>query len=268
MSTEQSLTVDQTKLAMEDLNDKTILNSYPKIERRLADPVVYGQHVGLLSFVPAKGATPNERGIYGYAKLRGNFEDDERADKHAEKIIREVDSYHRIFHAHVGKPFPLVDGSTYSSEVRDIDLKKDINESYSEDVKKKREQEQKDIEDIQRREQELLDDVKRVEQPTDDVYTSLRVKKAQLTWTYAETEKKMINMCTLIAKARKEIEDMEASNPELRNVYMKKYIDAQKAIGASEERIRNDTSFMKYMVEDISLPAVDKEYENLFGKSD
>ena len=31
------------------------------------------QRIGLLSFVPAKGATPNSKGIYGFAKMRGNL---------------------------------------------------------------------------------------------------------------------------------------------------------------------------------------------------
>ena len=31
------------------------------------------QNIGLISFVPAKGATPNDNGVFGFAKLRGNF---------------------------------------------------------------------------------------------------------------------------------------------------------------------------------------------------
>ena len=123
------------------------------------------------------------------------------------------------------------------------------------------------MEEIKQREKELLDDVKKdqeSEQNREDVYTTLRVKKAQLAWTYIETEKKLQQMCGLIAKTRREIEELEQRQPELKTTYYKRYVEARKQAGLSVSADTVDTSFMKYLVEDVSIPAVDAEYKKLF----
>jgi predicted S18 family serine protease len=125
---------------------------------------------------------------------------------------------------------------------------------------------EKEIEEIKEREKTLLEDVKKTEENRDDHYTTLRVKKAQLTWTYAETEKKMVQMCGLIAKARHEIEELDKVYPELKDVYYQKYMDARRQAGFTSEKATNDQSFMKYLVEDIKLPSVEAEYQRLFGE--
>ncbi len=40
------------------------------VNRRYIDPPVEGQNLGLLSFIPAQGATPNQKGFYGYVASR------------------------------------------------------------------------------------------------------------------------------------------------------------------------------------------------------
>jgi hypothetical protein len=88
----------------------------------------------------------------------------------------------------------------------------------------------------------------------------------QLTWTYAETEKKLHQMCGLIAKARHEIEELDKVYPELKTTYFQKYMDARKQAGLSSSKFEQDQSFMKYLVEDLKLPAVEAEYQRLFGQ--
>lgn len=256
------LTDSQTNDAMKALNNTSFVDRFPEVERRFADPAIDLQRIGLISFVPAKGAKPNEQGIYGFAKLRGNYANEDEANARAEQLIRNVDSYHQIYHTFVGRPFPLTESSDFSKEVVKVDLQKQTSDTMAEDVRKKRDKEQKDIEEIKEREKNLLEDVKKTEENKDDRYTTLRVKKAQLVWTYAETEKKMKQMCGLIAKARKEIEDLDREYPDLKNTYYEKYMEARRQAGLPKD----DNSFMKYLVEDIQLPAVEAEYEKLFGK--
>jgi hypothetical protein len=258
---------EQTVKALEELNTKDFVMKFPRVERAFADPTLDLQRIGLISFIPAKGAKPDEKGVFGFAKLRGNFQTMAEADQRAEFLVQNHDSYHKIYHTYVGRPFPITLSSDYSKEVKEVDLQKDIKEANSDVVKKMREKEQKDIEEIQKKEEELLEDVKKIEEPTEDVYTTLRVKKAQLTWTYSETEKKLKQMRTLIANARKEIEDLEAKDSSLKHIYLKKYIDARKKAGLSTTITSKDETFMKYLVEDLKLPEVDKEYERLYGKN-
>lgn len=260
------LTDVQVSDAMKELNVSSYVERFPQVERRYADPPVELQKVGLISFVPAKGATPNEKGVYGFAKLRGNFASEQEANEQAERLIRNVDSYHQIYHTYVGRPFPLTQSSEYSKEVNQVDLQKEMASAMSDDIRKKREKEQKDIEEIKNREKELLEDVKKTEENRDDHYTTLRVKKAQLTWTYAETEKKMKQMAGVIAKTRYEIEELDRTHPELKDLYFNKYMDARRQAGLSTDKIDAGNNFIKYMVEDLHLPAVEAEYQRLYGE--
>lgn len=258
------LTDREISFAVQELNNTSFTERFPKAERRYADPPLDLQKIGLISFVPAKGATPNDKGVYGFAKLRGNFASEAEANTHAENLIRNVDSYHQIYHTYVGRPFPITSSSDFSKEVSTVELQRQVAESYGEDVKKKREKEQKDIEEIQNREKALLEDVKKEEEPTDDRYTTLRVKKAQLIWTYSETSKKLKQMVNLIAKARYEIEQLEIANPDLKTNYYNKYVEARKAANLPVDKDTVSQSFMKYLVEDLHIPEVDEEYRNMY----
>jgi hypothetical protein len=258
------LTESQAMEAMKELNNNAFVERFPQVERRFTDPPINMQKIGLISFVPAKGAKANEQGIFGFAKLRGNFATEAEADEQAERIVRNVDSYHQIYHTYVGRPFPLTVSSDYSASVNRVDLQQATTSAMSNAVKEKREKEQREIEEIKNREQELLDDVKKTEENRDDHYTTLRVKKAQLTWTYLETEKKLEQMAGLIARARREIEELDEKYPELKDTYYNKYMEARKQAGLNTDRIESGQNFIKYMVEDVNIPSIDKEYDRLY----
>ena len=263
-STASPLAESDAVEAMNSLNITSYTRRFPEVERRYADPAIDLQKIGLISFVPAKGATPNEKGVYGFAKLRGNFGTETEANERAEYIIRNIDSYHEIYHCYVGRPFPITSNNTeYCKEVSRVDLQKQMTTSISEDVKKKREKEQREIEEIKNKEKELLEDVK-TEEKKEDRYTTLRVKKAQLTWTYLETKKKLSQMTGLIAKCRKEIEDMDKTDLNLQKIYYDKYIEARRQAGLTEDKARDADNFIKYMGEDVAIPEVEEEYKRLF----
>ena len=95
------LTREQTIEAAKELNITSFVEKFPRIDRTYADPPVNLQNYGLISFIPAKGSTPNEDGIYGFAKLRGNFNSEMESSQRAETIIKTVDSFHKIYTTYV-----------------------------------------------------------------------------------------------------------------------------------------------------------------------
>ena len=62
--------------------------------------------------------------------------------------IRTVDSYHKIFTAFVGKPFPATTSSRFAADTNEIDIKKKVTEVISKDIKRQRLEEKKEIEEI------------------------------------------------------------------------------------------------------------------------
>ena len=120
------LTDEQTVAAMTTLVDTKALSHFPRHERSLADPDIPNQVVTLFSFVPCKGATPDEDGFYGFAKIRGSHPTVEEANERAEDLIRNVDSYHKIYYTYTGRPFPCTTSSKYSREATEVDIRKKV----------------------------------------------------------------------------------------------------------------------------------------------
>lgn len=255
---------EQTGNAMKELNVTSFTDKFPRVDRTYADPPIPLQRIGLVSFVPAKGATPNQDGVFGFAKLRGNYDNPIEADQRAEFLIKNVDSYHKIYHAYVGRPFPITFSSKYSAEVSEVDIRKNITENISANIKQIKQDEEKEIRDMKEREENLLaesEKAKRGEKAVDsepyDEYVTLAVKKAQLTWTYLEHMKKMDEVRGIIIRTRKQLADLDIEHPEFRQNYFKKYQDARKKSGL-DDKVRNDQdNFIKYMVEDTKLPGID-----------
>ena len=235
--------------AMKENNNKTFTHQFLAVEKKYADPVDPIQRIGLFSFVPAKGATPNEKGVYGFAKIRGNYATEQEADERAEFLIRNIDSYHQIYHTYVGRPFPLTTSSDYSGEKKEINLREEAAESISANIKTKRQNEKKEIQEIHEREKQLLQETKKEEDDDPmDHYITLRVKKAQLTWTYLETQRKMTEVKDIIIKTRNQLNDMENTSAEYKDKYFKKYCEARAKSGL--DNASHQENFMKFMVED------------------
>jgi hypothetical protein len=251
-SSDGALTADETKEAFADLNNTDYIRNYPSTDRTYADPPLSMQTIGLVSFIPAKGATPNKNGVYGFAKLRGNFSTTIEADQRAEYLIRNADSYHQIYHTYVGRPFPMTASSKYSAETKEIDIRKEAAESISDSIKKRKKADRREVEEIKEREKRLKEDVSKDEDPYDR-YITLRVKKAQLTWTYLEHQKKMAEVKDLIINARKDISELDEEHEDFKHNYFKKYMDARKEAGIKESKDESADNFMKYMVEDVDL---------------
>ena len=236
----------QVESAKEELINKDHPNIYPIQERAFADPSVEDQDYCLVSFVPSVAATPDKDGIYGMVKVRGSFNSLEKCDKRAEFLIRNVDSVHKIYVAGVGKPFPITNVSTYSKDINKIK----IQEKLTEELKHEKSKEEKELAEMKEREEAILaENEKPMEERTvdpEEQYITNRVKKAQLTWTYINTMKKLKDMETNIISAREEIAKLDESNPEFKDSYLERYNAALKSVNLTQET----DSFVMYLEND------------------
>ena len=247
------LSNEETVEAMKELNITSFVDKFPKVDRTFADPPVNMQNYGLFSFIPAKGSSPNENGVYGYAKIRGSYQSELEASQRAEYLIRNVDSYHKIYHTYIGRPFPLTESSSYSADVSEVDIKKDMSKNISHSIKDKKEDELKEIREIQQREKNLIEESKREEVDPYDEYITQRVKKAQLVFTYLEHQKKMEEVMEIIIKTRKIITEMDETHPTFNESYYEKYMQARKDAGITEDIKEAQDNFIKFLVEDVDL---------------
>jgi len=249
--------------ANKELNNTSFIDKFPRVDRTYADPSLPMQYIGLISFTPAKGATPNENGVFGFAKLRGNFASEIDANQRAEYLIRNVDSHHQIYHTYIGRPFPITTSSQYSAKTEEIDIRKEMTKSISENVREKKEDDQKQMKDMIEREEKLKEDVKKEEADPYETYITSRVKKAQLSWTYLEHMKKMNEIKGIIIKTRKEVEDMDKEFPEYKDQYFEKYMKARKDAGIKDLKAEEiNDNFIKFMVEEAILPGIDDVEDN------
>ena len=243
--------------AMAELNISSFVEKFPKMDRVYSDPQIPMQLYGLISFTPAKGATPNADGVFGFAKLRGNYATQVESDQRAEFLIRKVDSYHKIYHTYVGRPFPITFSSKYSAETTEIDIRKEMADTISSDIKANKDSDQKTIEEIRSREEKLLQESKNLEDDPLETYITLKVKKAQLEWTYLEHIKKLKEIQTIILATRATLVDMDSEHPEFITKYFEKYMTARTEAGFKEET--PEKSFISYMGENVKLPGLDGE---------
>lgn len=247
------LTNSETQHAMEDLNNRSFVEKFPKVDKTYADPAIAMQLYGLISFTPAKGATPNENGVYGFAKLRGNYGTDIEANQRAEYLIRNYDSYHQIYHTYVGRPFPITVSSKYSAETSEVDIRKETSKSISQNVRDKKDEEEKAMREIKEREEKLLEESRTDEIDPYDEYITLRVKLAQLSWTYLEHQKKMAEVKEIIIKTKKDVKTLDEKHPTFIDSYFEKYMKARKDAGLEESKMDLEANFVKYMLEDAPL---------------
>jgi len=250
---EAPLSAEETEVAMTVLNNTDFTDKFRVVDRTYADPPIPLQTIGLISFYPAKGASPNENGVFGFAKIRGNYATELEASQRAEFLIRNVDSYHPVFHTYVGRPFPITTSSKYSAETDEIDIKKEATKAISTSIKDKKDEEMKTIAEIKEKEEKLIAESKREEVDPYDEYITQRVKLAQLQWTYLEHKRKMAEVKEVIIKTREVVKNMNEEYPQYKDTYYEKYMNARKEAGIKEDESDRQANFIKFMVEDADL---------------
>ena len=262
------LTENEVDDAMKELNNDAFVRKFPRVDRTYADPPISMQNIALLSFVAAKGATPNEKGVFGFAKIRGSYATETEAGQRAEFLIRNVDSFNKIYHTYVGRPFPITLSSEYSSETSEIDIRRQTTETISNHVKEKKLEEQKIVRDMKDKEERLLEESKKntesnatqgpAETDPYEEYITLRVKKAQLTWTFLEHLKKLHEVRDIIIKTRKDVNKLDKLHPTFKDNYFQKYMEAREKTGLDRQVTKEgQDNFIKYMVEDVLIPTID-----------
>lgn len=257
-ATAPALTESETNAAVQVMIDTSSLR-FPRIIKRFSDPEILGQKYGNVTWVPAKGVKPNDRGIYGVFKLRGNYATEDEAKMAAAVILKNTDSYHKIHTVFVGQPKPLSNDEKYSKNVSKVDLKKDIKEIMNHSVKEKRASEKRKVKEIKDREQLLREDTGNDHIDPLDRYIELRVKKAQVAWTFLKNEEKLLEMKNIIIKARKQMVQLEKKHPTVRNKYLEKYKQAARDSGVIDSERKEDgfesakqkDTFLKYIDQDI-----------------
>lgn len=243
----------QASKALQEHNITSFIEKFPAVDRTFQDPPVPMQNIGLISFIPAKGAKPNENGVFGFAKLRGNYASELESNQRAEYIIRNVDSYNKIFHTYVGRPFPITVSSQYSSVTEEIDIRKEATSTISNSIKDKKDIEQQQINEIKEREKKLIEESKNDEVNPYDEYITLKVKLAQISWTYLEHQKKMTELKDIIFKTRLSLTELDDAHPDYKNTYFDKYMEARTNAGIKESSEEAQDNFIKYLVQDADL---------------
>jgi hypothetical protein len=254
-STISPLSEEETEKALPVLSRTEGLELYRSIDRRYADPEIPGQKYCLVSFIPSKGAKPDSDNIYGMMKVRGVYATEEEANERAEFIIRNTDSLHEIFHAFVGRPFPVTTKTGFENEIQTIDIRQKTVDLISQDILSKKCQEKKEMEELQDKEKILLEESKRAQEgvPEDpfETYITNQVKRAQLLWTYRETQKKMEQMKESFKSAQILIQELDKEHPSFHNDYREKYMKARRDAGIPD----SDESFIQYL--GLDLPPED-----------
>lgn len=244
------LSPEETKHAFETLNKKNTA-LFSRVVRSNTDPAIPGQHIGLITFVPASGAVPSKDGIFGYCKLRGNFQTSDDASHHAKDLISKIDSYHPIMHTLVGGFFPLWDDtSKVPVDTEEINvLNKDIDETISNNIKKIKQTDEQQIREIREREKKLLEESRRDPKDIDplEIYIETRVKYAQLCWGYNEHGKKRDEIKKVASKTLTEIQEFDNSNPSLSKQFLKKYMDARADAGIKETDSEGEKNFIAFL---------------------
>ena len=143
--------------------------------------------------------------------------------------------------------------SKYSAETTEVDIRKQTTESVSQNIKEKRNDEQQAMREIKDREEKLLQESKKEEIDTYDDYITQRVKLAQLSFTYLEHQKKMVEVKDIIIKTRKVLKELDEEFPDYQNSYYDKYMQARKDAGLKESKMDADANFIKFLVEDADL---------------
>jgi hypothetical protein len=265
----RTLTETEVSEAMKALNNTSFTEKFPRVDRTYADPPIPMQNIGLFSFTPAKGATPNEQGVFGFAKVRGNYATPMEADQRAEFIIRNVDSYHQIYHLYVGRPFPITSSSEYSAETSEIDIRREATKTVSSHIKQQKDEEQKEVREMKEREEKILAESKKAREDDGnsavvggdpyEKYITLSVKKAQLSWTFLEHLKKLKEVRDIIIKTRKEIAELDNEHPDFRDKYFDKYMKAREDAGLDTNIREEQDNFIMYMVEEAVIPTIDTD---------
>jgi hypothetical protein len=228
------LTNEQLKEARSDLVVNMTKN-YPTLDRYFCDPEIRGQTYAVCSFIPSSGSKPDKDGVYGMMKVRGVYPTIKDAEERSDYIIRNVDSYHKLYIPFVGRPFPITESLKYAEETTEVNLKEKIKDNITNDIKKKSKEEKAIFEELEKRKKEfeLLSETSNIEDLDD--YITAMVTRANMDSLIDDLTKKIENYNRIKDKSIHYTTEAEKEHPQYRKVYVEKYIDRCTQVGITEE---------------------------------
>jgi hypothetical protein len=205
---------------------------YKQRETVYADPPYKNQAYCLFSWVPSANSLPDENGVYGMMKFRGAFDSEDDMNTRAEFLVNHCDSFHRIYHAPIGRPLPMTLNEEY---VRDIKFAK---QSSTDDdiihtsIKKDQENEvnvQKELHDRMKIIKEEETTAPKVE-PLDE-YIQNKVKIAFNMAAVDNFMRQIEKAKSVIRIAHDCVLTCDLENPEFCNKFLDKYNETRSSVG-------------------------------------
>jgi len=246
----------------EALND--LLKPYPRVDRVWSDPTYNNQNFFLFSFVPSAKAIPDEKGMFGVFKVRGVFSTQNEMNTRAETIIRDIDSYHTIYHSIMGRAHPITpDPEKFVRENTEVDIKSMTGSLINEAVKQARDKEQKEIQEGNQRQKDYLtgDRKEVVDNAEIDEYTEKKVKRANLIFAILDLKTNIRKFKKSLRETVKSLSELNRKNPAYERDYMARYRKASEEAGIPE----TDNTIIKYMTGEVPFDIQDTEEERLMA---
>jgi len=207
--------------------------TYPKIVRTMTDTPINNQTIGNVSFMlfsePKK--TKNGHPIYGFLKLRGNWNSEPQATFEASKIIREVDSKYPVKLAPVGYWVPITEDEESAKTKTDVRMKEEELQLRDEAVKEKEAESRRVQRELHEKSEELKHGGDIYDDPTSLKYYSMRmVTSLRLKEEYDRLEKQLSGMKVTMNKVHKELSDIESKYNSYKDDWVECYnIERQKS---------------------------------------
>lgn len=241
------------------------IQEYPKVVRRMEDPRLVGQDVGLLSFMLFKEPKKLSTGkyAYGFVKLRGNYGSVDTAKAEATKLVRDVDSKFEIKLAPVGYWVPITDDDSFTKEKFEVKEKETDVILGEQATKEKEEDDKRKMREIEKRKAELIEDGDIYDHPESLRYFSMKMVTVIRLMETREAYKK--NFATIeenLEKVEKEVYKLTKANPNYVNEWIDCYNDERSKGGVpnyvpdDDQMKEHEERMRKYEEEGLDLNTV------------
>jgi len=236
---------------------QSIIRAFAEVERCYVDPPIELQKYVLVSFVPSKGATPDEHGIFGFMKVRGSYDTIAEANARAERIVADCDSINTIRTAYVGRPFPITAvEDKFSGETARFDPKENMTKTFQNTRQNVVSKETQMVNEMIEREKDLIRTIKAEIEDPFERYCELKNTKAISSFNYNTYRKKLIEIKQGILIKVDALRELETAHPEFREKYLDNIRAKRKAVGLDKF---GDENHMKFLEIDITLDELAEE---------
>jgi len=206
------------------------IRQYIKQKPSQCDPQIPRQNYCLLSFMLLPKP---ERGVIGFVKPRGVYDDIDSATRGAEDIINGVDSVFPVHIAHVGYWNPITNNEEFSSDQLDVhtnEIESSLRDKAAKESVAKVQQQQREI-------AEKKEEIRHSSSCDDDdeeslnFYTKKKVSYKELSNYITSGEEKLKELKMKKLKLYKTINNLGFKHPEYQDQWLDNYNNARKKAG-------------------------------------